>query len=141
MITVNKIRNWWENRTEADKAFLKPLVEAQFRGEVERNAQRLCDAINPVIVPIMAKHNVNVIITSGFRPLEWEKRQGRLGTSQHVKGNAIDFVFAGKNGQKAMQEVWEVISRNWHGGYARKVSGGMYRFIHVDLGPRRTWTY
>lgn len=141
MITVNNIRNWWENRSKADKAFLKPLVENQFRGEVERNAQKLCDAINPIIVPIMQKHKVTVIVTSGFRPVEWERRQGRSGTSQHTQGHAVDFVFAGQNAQTAMQEAWEVISRTWQGGYARKVSGGSYRFIHVDLGPRRTWNY
>ncbi|MEM4554837.1 MAG: D-Ala-D-Ala carboxypeptidase family metallohydrolase [Candidatus Anstonellaceae archaeon] len=141
MITIANIRNWWANRPQADREFLRPLVERQFRGDIERNAQRLVDAINPVIVPIMQKHKVTVIVTSGFRPVEWERRQGRSGTSQHTQGHAVDFVFAGQNAQAAMQEAWEIISKNWNGGYARKMNGRLFSFIHVDLGRRRTWNY
>lgn len=141
MITVNNIRNWWVNRPTNERDFLRPLVERYFKGEIERNAQLLVDTLNPILKPIVDRYKVTTIVTSGYRPVEWEKRQGRGGASQHTQGHAVDFVFAGQNAQKAMQEVWEVISRNWHGGYARKVSGGIYRFIHVDLGQRRTWNY
>lgn len=60
-----------------------------------------------VLEPVRAKFGGPVVITSGYRSPEYNKAVGGVPTSQHVKGEACDFVIKNAN----MAEVFEYITQ------------------------------
>jgi len=71
-------------------------------------------------------------ITSWYRDPVSNRACGGASKSQHLTGNAIDFNFPGCFGG-----FWKQMQSSWQGGHAIK-SGS---FLHLDMGPRRTWRY
>lgn len=74
-------------------------------------------------------------VTSWYRPPDINRQVGGVPNSYHTKGLAADIYPI--NGRD--KEFEEFVLSNWNGG----VGKGMSRrgFVHVDLGPRRTWDY
>ena len=60
-------------------------------GEV-KNLENVCYEI---LEPVRAKFEKPVLITSGFRSLEVNRILGSSDSSQHCKGQAVDFEIAG----------------------------------------------
>ena len=60
-------------------------------GEV-KNLENVCYEI---LEPVRAKFEKPVLITSGFRSLEVNRKLGSSDSSQHCKGQAVDFEIAG----------------------------------------------
>ena len=60
-------------------------------GEV-KNLENLCYEI---LEPVRAKFDRPILITSGFRSLEVNRKLGSSDSSQHVKGQAVDFEIPG----------------------------------------------
>jgi uncharacterized protein YcbK (DUF882 family) len=84
-----------------------------------------------------------VQINCGLRCLAWEKHQGRTGKSQHVKGNAVDFIILKFSNQQHL-DLFEKLKKEHKGGIAIYRRGGHVGFIHVDLyetKPPRRWEY
>ena len=61
--------------------------------EMLRILENLCYEI---LEPVRAKFDKPVIINSGFRSLEVNRKLGSSDSSQHTKGQAVDFEIAGK---------------------------------------------
>ena len=57
-----------------------------------KNLENLCYEI---LEPVRAKFDKPVIINSGFRSLEVNRKLGSSDSSQHTKGQAVDFEIAG----------------------------------------------
>lgn len=71
-----------------------------------------------------------VVINIGFRPLFWEKRQGRSGNSQHTKAWAADIVCD----DYAPSEVADALEHLIDKGIVDQGGIGRYNsFVHYDL--------
>ena len=57
-----------------------------------KNLENLCYEI---LEPVRAKFDKPVTITSGYRSLETNRKLGSSDSSQHTKGQAVDFEIAG----------------------------------------------
>lgn len=115
-----------------NKAEILPFIEQAWSIEVDRNLTRIATAIQ-IIRDYFGKP---VIITSGFRPIAWELKQGRKGGSQHTTGLAVDFYVVGV----PLQEVYDFINSIFkQGGRAINPKA---KFIHLDLRPDyAAWSY
>lgn len=71
-----------------------------------------------------------LIITSGYRPIAWEKIRGRSGNSQHTLGNAIDGYIDGIDLVEVYKFFQEILPNN--GGRGLYLQEG---FIHLDDRP------
>lgn len=77
------------------------------------------------------------VINSAYRSVDWEKKHGRQGTSQHCKGLAVDIRC------RTNAERFRIVASLLVGGFHRIGIGT--NFIHVDSGFRDSqpiiWTY
>lgn len=134
----NKIQMPTSNRAYAirlatDQLTFGILIEA---GMVAGHLQIVRDAVNAAFPQY--NNRIGFIVTSWFRPVEWELHRNRSGKSQHTTGNAIDFTLSSNVSGADRERVWKWISdylgKKWPGGVGR------YRtFFHVDLGSKREW--
>ena len=115
-----------------NKAEILPFIEQAWSIEVDRNLTRVATALQI----IRDYYGKPVIITSCFRPVAWEIKQGRRGGSQHTTGLAVDFYVIGV----PLQEVYDFINSIFkQGGRAINPKS---KFIHLDLRPEyATWSY
>jgi len=59
--------------------------------EIPYNIQTLCDRVNALLADFQKERpDFKPIITSGYRPVEYEWKKGRSGRSNHCKGAAVD---------------------------------------------------
>lgn len=86
--------------------------------------------------------NVPLVITCGFRPIEWDKNRGRSGKSTHCKGQAADFF----SHSIPLKELFDMTKKifPYHGVAMNKTQ----HFIHFDTyipsiqrGQGRRWEY
>lgn len=76
--------------------------------------------------------NRPMIITSGYRDPEHNRRVGGVKNSYHVKGMAADFVVRGLSNRQV-----QVLLKEWKGGM-----GKASNFTHLDIRPYKArWTY
>ena len=73
-------------------AIRKGIENKAGSGEIKN----LTDLCYTVLEPVRAKFDKPVIINSGFRSLEVNRKLGSSDSSQHTKGQAVDFEIAGK---------------------------------------------
>ena len=73
-------------------AIRKGIENKAGSGEIKN----LTDLCYTVLEPVRAKFDKPVIINSGFRSLEVNRKLGPSDSSQHTKGQAVDFEIAGK---------------------------------------------
>jgi peptidoglycan hydrolase-like protein with peptidoglycan-binding domain len=84
--------------------------------------------------------NRQITITSGYRPNndpvlgDVNKSVGGVRYSRHIVGDAVDIQVVGMS----VSEVFRKLKPWWPGGIAPSYRGG---FVHLDLGPKRTWLY
>lgn len=95
------------------------------------NIIAIAQAIQPLTDSTVGKGK-KWTITSWYRDPVSNRACGGASRSQHLTGNAIDFNFPGCFGG-----FWKQMQSSWKGGHAIK-SGS---FLHLDMGPRRTWRY
>lgn len=72
-----------------------------------------------------------VIINSGYRTPEYNKKVGGSPRSQHVLGNAVDFRISGMT----TQDIYELIKANKLIGTKIKGLGLYNSFVHIDVRP------
>lgn len=75
--------------------------------------------------------NRPIIITSGYRCPKHNKEVGGENNSYHLQGLAVDIT--GSFNIKEVSEIAKSIGFRGIGIY------GLKNFIHLDLGPARTW--
>ena len=115
-----------------NKAEILPFIEQAWSIEVDRNLTRVATALQI----IRDYYGKPVIITSCFRPVAWEIRQGRKGGSQHTTGLAVDFYVVGVS----LQEVYDFINSIFKQG--DRAMNPKAKFIHLDLrSDYATWSY
>jgi hypothetical protein len=119
-----------------------PEREAALIRELKR-AQTYRDALNRKFPEYGGK--IGVRITSGVRPLWYERLKGRAGGSRHVQWDALDFDITGVPEPKRsaiLKWLWLDIDANHNGGAAISYrQDGTIAFIHVDSGRKRRWKY
>jgi uncharacterized protein YcbK (DUF882 family) len=77
-----------------------------------------------------------VIVLSGYRSPEYNKRVGGTPRSQHLLGKAADIVVPGLTPSQVQKICEELQNEGIVGGLGRYPG-----FTHVDWGPKRSWTY
>lgn len=80
-----------------------------------------------------------ISINIAYRPLWWEKKQGRSGKSQHVKINASDIRVAGTH----PHDVYDRLNKAMREGKVRLGGLGKYNtFTHIDKrGSIARWDF
>ena len=83
--------------------------------------------------------NKPVKINISYRPLWWEKKNGRSGNSQHVLGKAADIVVSGLSPQVVGHAIQKLINQG------KMLQGGLgvyptQGFVHYDIrGTAARW--
>lgn len=83
--------------------------------------------------------NEPVKINVSYRPLWWEKKNGRSGNSQHVLGKAADIVVSGLSPQVVAHAIQKLINQG------KMLQGGLgvypnQGFVHYDIrGTAARW--
>jgi len=119
---------------------------------LEQEAVKTCEVLEKIRKDInkMAGVECGLLITSGYRSLEWEKMRGRSGKSQHTLCRAADWQVVSKhlsfNSRVALMEQWYKANYGtWQGGLSIKKSKGQSMgFVHIDtceIPPKRRWVY
>lgn len=95
----------------------------------------VAQAVQPLMDKWVGKGK-KFIVTSWYRdPAANAAAKGATG-SQHLVGDAIDFYFDGKGGEKALHKS---LYDSWSGGLA--IKHGDSGFCHIDTGARGRWNY
>ena len=102
---------------------LPPHNEA---GEVYFNLTVLVDNL---LDPMLERFAVPMIITSGYRCEKLNKLVGGVKNSQHMKGEAVDFCFAGY-GKKEMAAAFYEIAENFD--FDQLIYYKKRGFIHIS---------
>lgn len=126
---------------------LKEFVESRFYGEHQNeviesfskdtslleNTKVLAEQLQALRNELCKPVKINI----AYRPLWWEKKQGRSGSSQHVLGKAADIVVKGVD----TTTLAGVIKRLIREGKMQDGGVGIYNsFVHYDIGPAgRRW--
>lgn len=131
------------NLKQWQKEDLTPNIESNIKA-IAKEVQDIRDEVNKAFPEF--KGQIDLRITSWFRPLKWEKLRGRSGGSQHITGNAVDFIAVNIPPNKVtevMEWIWNHLNKGagWKGGLARLYKNKRYGFIHIDLGRKRRWIY
>ena len=106
------------------------FTEAEFRC---RGTGRLpVGGMNPRLIcalqEIRDRYGAPVIINSGYRSVEHNRAVGGSANSQHIHGNAADFVVRGVS----PIQVFNDLNPNWPGGLGRYNT-----LTHIDVRPTR----
>lgn len=83
-----------------------------------------------ILQPLREKVNKPIVITSGYRCPELNKAVGGVSTSQHVNGQAVDFIVIGMNVVDVAKTIIEMeLPYDQLGIYNN--------FLHVSVSPRQ----
>ncbi|MGB3203708.1 MAG: hypothetical protein WBB28_01830 [Crinalium sp.] len=93
-----------------------------------QNLERIA-AIAKAVVPLI---NETVGKQDKWEIVSWFHDTKGAEENRHSMGDAIDFKFKGN-----WERYFQSLKSKWKGGIAIKPS----KYIHIDLGPRRTWKY
>lgn len=144
----------------ADSREFKEIVWNNIREFNEKNAEKVLqflqikrDYINSKFKDKNGGREIGIKITSGFRPVVWEKKRGRSGLSRHTKSDAADIQPTNCSPELAVeiiQHLYDIDSdreTGHQGGFAIKKPVIVYDkvkligFAHYDLRglPARWW--
>jgi uncharacterized protein YcbK (DUF882 family) len=96
-----------------------------------------------ILTKIRKHYNQPVIINSGYRCEEHNKKVGGSANSQHFKGSAVDIIV--KN--TPTESVWEYVLEKWGneplGLAIKRNKSNIYAgFVHIDTrGKKARWEY
>lgn len=115
-----------------NKAEILLFIEQAWSTEIDRNLQRIAERLQV----IRDFYDRPLIITSGFRPVAWELKQGRGGGSMHTQGYAADFNIIGV----PLDELFKLVNSTFKKG-GRAISPKA-NFVHLDCrNEYATWSY
>ena len=123
-VHYTKVKNWaWPNFTPQEIAC---------KGDgliiVDRDAM---DALQKLRTMIYNKTGSGLIINSGYRSKEYNKKVGGSSNSYHMKGMAFDIRLTPKVSRETIHQFAYGAGFNGIGDYDT--------FVHVDIGPKRSW--
>lgn len=78
------------------------------RHEVAKICFNLVVLVDNVLDPIRERFAVPIIVTSGYRCERLNKLVGGVDNSQHMKGEAVDFCFAGFSRKEMVAAFFEI---------------------------------
>ncbi len=116
------------------------LVNQEFFKNYDKNLKAARDLASFLEeVRAVFGHKKAIMVNIAWRPLWWEKLQGRSGSSQHVVFNAADIRVAGMHPHK----VYEKLDKAMKEGRLSKGGLGKYNtFTHVDKrGTMARWDF
>lgn len=108
------------------------LIKAEFNEKIEIELYKVANCLQVIRDHIKKP----ITITCGFRPEEWDIRQGRDGQSAHCKGMACDFT------TDNLKEVF-MLCKKVFPGFGIQINEKL-NFIHFDtiIEPfGRNWSY
>lgn len=78
-----------------------------------------------------------IVVTSGFRCTDYNRKIGGSRSSKHLTGRAVDFSIAGFNSSEKYNVIKEIMDIGFNGIGIGKT------FIHVDTRPheKKLWDY
>ena len=92
----------------SDLALQNDLVNLPPRQEAAKIYFNLVVLVDNVLDPIRERFAIPVIVTSGYRCEKVNKLVGGVDNSQHMKGEAVDFCFAGFSKKEMAAAFFEI---------------------------------
>lgn len=89
-------------------ALQNDVVNLPPRHEEAKVYLNLMALVNSLLDPIRDKFATPMIITSGYRCEKVNKLVGGVDNSQHMKGEAVDFCFAGFSKKEMIEAFFEI---------------------------------
>lgn len=89
--------------------------------------ESLSDLVENVLDPAREKFGFPVIVNSGYRCIELNKKIGGAATSQHTKGEAADLTTGNRKGNK---RLFEIIQSNLD--FDQLINEYDYSWVHVS---------
>jgi uncharacterized protein YcbK (DUF882 family) len=84
------------------------------------------------------KYKYPIRINSWYRPADINKSVGGVSNSQHIFGWAADVEFVAPNTRTKL-DIEQDLNKTWKGGVG--LGAARKGFTHIDMGPRRRWSY
>lgn len=112
-------------------------------GKCERPKKVPSQELIDILTKIRKHYNQPVVINSGYRCEDHNKKIGGSANSQHFKGSAVDFIV--KN--TPTESVWEYVLEKWGndplGLAIKRNKSNIYAgFVHIDTrGKKARWEY
>lgn len=112
-------------------------------GKCERPQGIPSQELIDILTKIRKHYNQPVMINSGYRCEDHNKKVGGSANSQHFKGSAVDFIV--KN--TPTESVWEYVLEKWGneplGLAIKRNKSNIYAgFVHIDTrGKKARWEY
>lgn len=116
--------NFWLNEFLNSQTAARHGIPMNPTGTVCNNIERLCKT---VLQPLRDDVGRSIFITSGYRPYELNRLIGGSESSEHINGNAADFVVAGMTPYETCQRMIEL------GLEVDQLIHEFGRWIHVGL--------
>lgn len=120
---------------ELSKTEVRDLLEAN-RKEAEMYVGSLTRVADELLEPIRALFKKPITVNSGFRGKKLNKKVGGSETSQHCRGEAVDFVIAGWDTDEKLLEAAKKIYKE-----LPNLKFGQllieYGCLHISLGIKR----
>lgn len=92
----------------SEVALRNDILNLPPRHEAAKIYFNLMDLVVNLLDPIRERFAVPMIITSGYRCEKVNKLVGGVDNSQHMKGEAVDFCFAGFSKKEMAAAVFEI---------------------------------
>lgn len=102
--------------------------------EIEANAEELLKKVNSLIAEFPGAAT-SYQLSSGFRPVEHELKQGRSGKSKHTKGLALDIIDNDRKlGMWCRTNKDKLKSRNLAMEHLDDTIGKNTKWLHLQIG-------
>lgn len=96
---------------------------------------RVVDEARVGLMRVQARFGKRLRVNSGYRDPDYNRKVGGERGSKHISGTALDISWEGFGSSASERSRFVEIAKEE--GF--KGFGGYNRFIHIDLGPRRSW--
>ncbi|MCF0230391.1 MAG: hypothetical protein HUJ76_11960 [Parasporobacterium sp.] len=112
----------------------KELTRFDCSPEIEARLQQVCNVLDK----IREEFGKAIVITSGYRPADYNKKIGGASNSAHVKGWAVDITSANN---LSLIQLMEVMANNGEFNFDQIINEkpnniGYPSWIHLSIEPR-----
>ena len=131
--------DWFNYNSKVSKYFTVGEVTQRDSRRIPRDllTKRRIKKFAKELDQLREKYDCPVRINSWYRPKVVNRLVGGVANSQHIYGWAADVNFVTDLHNKIRIE--QDLNKTWKGGVG--MGAARKGFTHIDLGPRRRWSY
>lgn len=131
--------DWFNYNSKVSKYFTVGEVTQRDSRRIPRDlvTKRRIKKFAQELDKLREKYGCPIRVNSWYRPKDINKAVGGVSNSQHIHGWAADIEFVANIHKKISIE--QDLNKTWKGGVG--LGAARKGFTHIDMGPRRRWSY